>query len=206
MAVTSATVILCGRAIWNPVELVGRLSAESGSPALAVLALAAILVATLTTSIAANIVAPANALANLSPRRISARLGGVLAALAGVAIMPWKLLDAYQTWLISYSGLLGAVGGVLFSDYVLIRRGRLRLRDLYAVGGAYAYRHGVNQRAVAAVLAGIVTALMGTLHPRLAFLFSGAWFSAGLVSLALYYLLMRPGPAGASAAAVATEA
>ena len=206
VAVTGATVILYGKAIWNPVELVGRLSAESGSPALAVLALSAILVATLTTSIAANIVAPANALANLSPRRISARLGGVLAALAGVAIMPWKLLDAYQTWLLSYSGLLGAVGGVLVCDYALLRRGRLRLRDLYAEGGAYAYHRGVNRKAVAAVLAGILTALAGTLHPRLAFLFSGAWFSAGIVSFALYYVLMRPGPAGVPAAAVAEEA
>jgi NCS1 family nucleobase:cation symporter-1 len=205
VAVTGATVILYGKAIWNPVELVGRLSAESGSPALAVLALVAILVATLTTNIAANIVAPANAFANLAPRRLTARAGGVLAALAGVAILPWKLLDAYQTWLISYSGLLGAVGGVLVCDYVVIRRGRLRLRDLYAEGGAYDYRGGVNRSAVAAVLAGILTALAGTLHPRLAFLFSGAWFSAAAVSFVLYYLLMRTAPVEAPAAAV-TEA
>jgi NCS1 family nucleobase:cation symporter-1 len=88
----------------------------------------------------------------------------------------------------------------------LLRRGRLRLRDLYAEGGAYAYHRGVNRKAVAAVLAGILTALAGTLHPRLAFLFSGAWFSAGIISFALYYLLMRSGPAGVPAAAVATEA
>jgi len=192
VAVTSATVVLYGKAIWNPVELVGRLSAETHNPLLAVLALVAILVATLTTNIAANIVAPANALANLSPRRITARAGGVLAALVGIVILPWKLLDAYQTWLLSYSGLLGAVGGVLVCDYLVVRRGVLRLRDLYIEGGAYSYRGGVNRPAVAAVVAGVVTALAGTLHPRLAFLFSGAWFSAAIVSSALYYLLMRP--------------
>jgi NCS1 family nucleobase:cation symporter-1 len=204
VAVTSATVILYGRAIWNPVELVGRLSAETHSPMLAVLALVAILVATLTTNIAANIVAPANALANLNPRRITARFGGVLAALAGVAILPWKLLDAYQTWLLSYSGLLGAVGGVLVCDYVVVRRGVLRLRDLYLEGGAYSYRGGVNRRAVVAVVAGAGTALAGTLHPRLGFLFSGAWFSAAMVSFVLYSFLMRPG--GVRAVPIATEA
>ncbi|HEV8356409.1 MAG TPA: NCS1 family nucleobase:cation symporter-1 [Gemmatimonadales bacterium] len=204
VAVTSATVTLYGKAIWNPVELVGRLSAETHSPMLAVLALVAILVATLTTNIAANIVAPANALANLNPRRITARLGGVLAALVGIAILPWKLLDAYQTWLLSYSGLLGAVGGVLVCDYLVVRRGVLRLRDLYLEGGAYSYRRGVNRRAVSAAVAGAGTALAGTLHPRLGFLFSGAWFSAGIVSSILYYLLMRP--AAVRAESLATEA
>ncbi len=192
VAVTSATVILYGKAIWNPVELVGRLAAEQRNPALAILALVAILVATLTTNIAANIVAPAYSFANLNPRRISARLGGVIAALIGVLILPWKLLDAYQTWLLSYSGLLGAVGGVIVCDYAVVRGRQLKLRDLYVEGGAYTYRKGVNPRAVAAVAAGIVVALAGTLHPRLGFLFSGAWFSAAIVSFVLYSYLMRP--------------
>jgi len=192
VAVTSATLILYGRAIWNPVELVGLLAAEQRNPALAILALVAILVATLTTNIAANIVAPANSFANLNPRRISARMGGVIAALLGIVILPWKLLDAYQTWLLSYSGLLGAVGGVIVCDYLVVRGRQLRLRDLYVEGGAYTYRRGVNPRAVAAMAAGIVVALGGTLHPRLGFLFSGAWFSAAIVSFVLYSYLMRP--------------
>ena len=192
VAVTSATVLLYGTAIWNPVELVGRLAAERGSPVLALLALAAILVATLTTNIAANIVAPANSFSNLSPRRVSARAGGLIAALIGIAILPWKLLDAYQTWLISYSGLLGAVGGVLLCDYAVVRRGVLRLPDLYDAGGAYRYSSGVNRRAIVAVAAGILTPLAGLADTRLGFLFSGAWFSATLVSGLVYYVLMRP--------------
>ena len=194
VAVTSATVILYGKAIWNPVELVGRLAGERSGPILAVVALVAILVATLTTNLAANIVAPANSFANLNPRRISARLGGLIAALIGVVILPWKLLDAYQTWLITYSGLLGAVGGVIVCDYVVIRRGRLLLRDLYGAGGAYQYRNGVNRHAVGAVAAGILVALAGTLHPSLGFLFRGAWFSASIVSFVLYSAFMRPQP------------
>ena len=109
----------------------------------------------------------------------------------GILIFPWRLLDMYQTWLISYSGLLGAVAGVLVCDYVVIRRGVLRLRDLYTEGGAYTYRRGVNRHAVVATFTGIAVALAGTLHPSLAFLFNGAWFSAAIVAFLIYFLLMR---------------
>jgi len=191
VAVTSATVLLYGEAIWNPVDLVTRLAAEYRNPLLGVGAMVAILVATLTTNVAANVVAPANSFANLSPRRVSFRTGGLIAGLLGIAILPWKLLDMYQAWLISYSGLLGAVGGVLVCDYLVLRRGRLELADLYRYGGVYGYSGGINRRAIAATLAGILVALVGLVVPGLGFLFSGAWFSATLVSFALYYGLMR---------------
>src|SRR5881409_1385411 len=191
VAVTSATLILYGQAIWNPVDLLARLTAESGSPVLGLVAMVAIAVATLTTNIAANVVAPANSFANLAPRRVSFRLGGLIAAAIGILIFPWKLLDMYQTWLISYSGLLGAVGGVIICDYVVVRRGVLSLRDLYTANGAYAYTGGVNRRAVAALGAGVLVALAGLLHPGLRFLFDGAWFSAAGVAFGLYWLMMR---------------
>ncbi|HEU5261927.1 MAG TPA: NCS1 family nucleobase:cation symporter-1 [Gemmatimonadales bacterium] len=191
VAVTSATLILYGQAIWNPVDLLARLTVESGNPALGLVAMVALAVATLTTNIAANIVAPANSFANLSPQRISFRRGGLLAGAIGIVIFPWKLLDMYQTWLITYSGLLGAVGGVIICDYVVIRRGELSLRDLYDERGAYAYTRGVNRRAVVALVAGIAVALAGTLHPALRFLFDGAWFSATIVSFSVYWVLMN---------------
>ncbi len=195
VAVTSATVILYGEAIWNPVELVERLTAGQGRLLLSVTAMFVIIVATLSTNIAANVVAPANSFSNLSPRKITFRFGGLIAGLIGIVILPWKLLDMYQTWLISYSGLLGAVGGVIVCDYVVIRRARLALRDLYLTTGAYAYTRGVNWAAMVAMTGGILTAIAGTLHPSLRFLFNGAWFSAAIVSFVLYLLLMhRPGP------------
>ena len=191
IVVTSATVILYGEAIWNPIDLVARLTAERGSPVLGLFAMAALVLATLSTNIAANVVAPANSFSNLAPRVISFRMGGLIAGFAGILIFPWKLLDAYQTWLISYSGLLGAVGGVLLCDYVWIRRGWLNLVDLYRVDGSYAYRGGINRKAMIALTAGIAIALLGKLHPGLVFLFNGAWFSAATVSFALYAWLMR---------------
>jgi len=193
IAVTSATVLLYGEAIWNPVDLVTRLATENRSPLLGVVAMFAILVATLTTNVAANVVAPANSFANLSPARISFRTGGLLAGVLGIVILPWKLLDMYQAWLISYSGLLGAVGGVIICDYVVIRRGQLKLADLYRADGVYAYAGGVNYRAVVATAAGILVALLGLMVPALRFLFSGAWFTATFASFLLYYALMRKG-------------
>ncbi|TFH64386.1 MAG: nitrate reductase, partial [Gemmatimonadales bacterium] len=186
VAVTSATVILYGQAIWNPIDLVARLATESGRPWLGALAMFAIVIATLSTNIAANVVAPANSFANLSPRRITFRIGGLITGIFGIVIMPWRLLDMYQTWLISYSGLLGAVGGVIVCDYVVLRRGELELADLYRQDGVYTYTGGVNQRAVLATLCGIAFALIGTLHPAVGFLFSGAWFTAAGASFFLY--------------------
>jgi NCS1 family nucleobase:cation symporter-1 len=195
VAVTSATVILYGRAIWNPVDLLTRLTAESHSPLIGIVAMIAIAVATLTTNIAANIVAPANSFANLSPRRITFRLGGLIAGTLGILIVPWKLLDVYQAWLITYSGLLGAVAGVLICDYAIIRRGQLSVTDLYSENGVYSYTNGVNRSAIVALAAGIVLALAGLGDPWLHLLFDAAWFTAGAASFVVYYFLMagRPG-------------
>ncbi|MGH2709512.1 MAG: cytosine permease, partial [Actinomycetota bacterium] len=160
IAVTSATVLLYGEAIWNPVDLVTRLAAEYRNPLLGIGAMFAILIATLSTNVAANIVAPAYSFANLAPRRISFRAGGLIAGVLGIAILPWKLLDMYQGWLISYSGLLGAVGGVIACDYLVVRRGRLHLPDLYRQDGRYAYTGGINRCAIVATAGGILVALV----------------------------------------------
>ncbi|RMF67352.1 MAG: nitrate reductase [Calditrichaeota bacterium] len=191
VAVTSATLILYDEAIWNPVTLLARLTEEHHSPLLGVLAMLVLLVATLSTNIAANVVAPANSFSNLAPRKVSFRTGGLIAGLIGVFILPWKLLDMYQTWLISYSGLLGAAVGVIVCDYVAVRRGVLNLRDLYSETGDYAYSNGFNHPALLALAAGIAVALLGKLHPALQFLFNGAWFSAALVSFFVYFFLTK---------------
>ena len=191
VAVTAATVIMFGEAIWNPVDLVSRLAAERGSVWLGAVAMLAIVVATLSTNIASNVVSPANSFSNLDPRRISFRAGGMIAAMIGVLIFPWKLLDLYQTWLITYSGLLGAVGGVIVCDYVFVRRFRLEVDALYTEGSQYAYAAGFNRSALLATLAGIAVALLGLASPSLRFLFDGAWFSATAAAGLIYWWLMR---------------
>ena len=148
-------------------------------------------VATLSTNIAANVVSPANSFTNAFPSKVSFRMGGLIAGLLGVVICPWLLLDAYQNFLISYSGLLGAVGGVLIADYFLVRGTKLDLAALYQSKGPYTYRSGFNPAALVAMGAGIAVVLAGKLIPGLEFLFSGAWFSGTITSLLLYFVLMR---------------
>ncbi|HEX9654151.1 MAG TPA: cytosine permease, partial [bacterium] len=117
--------------------------------------------------------------------------GGLIAGAIGIFIFPWKLLDMYQTWLITYSGLLGSAVGVIVCDYVFIHRGRLNLQDLYSDNGEYTYSNGFNRPALIALVAGILVAMAGKLHPILAFLFNGAWFSAAMVAFGGYFVLMR---------------
>ena len=191
VAVTAATVILFGEAIWNPVDLVARLSAEQGSVTMGGVAMLAIVVATLSTNIAANVVSPANSFSNLDPRRVGFRAGGLIAAVIGIFIVPWKLLDLYQGWLISYSGLLGAVGGVILCDLVFVRRFHLDVEALYTEGSEYAYDSGFNRAALVATVAGIGVALLGLAVPTLRILFDGAWFSGTIAAASVYFLLMR---------------
>lgn len=189
VAVTSATVVLYGEAIWNPVDLLARIAAESGSAWLGVLVMLVLALATLSTNIAANVVAPANSISALAPRRIDFRTGGLIAGTLGILILPWRLLDMYQGWLISYSGLLGAVGGVLVCDYLLVRGTRLNVVDLYRHDGEYAYDRGVHWPAMVALGAGIAVALAGRVVPGLSYLFEGAWFSAAATSFVVYRIL-----------------
>ncbi|MFQ5627600.1 MAG: NCS1 family nucleobase:cation symporter-1 [bacterium] len=191
IAVTSATLILYGEAIWDPVQLLAKLTADYQSPLLGLLSMFVLVVATLSTNIAANIVSPANSFSNLMPQKISFRMGGLISGIIGILIMPWQLLDMYLTWLISYSGLLGAAGGIIICDYFVIRRRNLNLADLYSETGEYVYQNGLNRNALIALVAGIAAALIGKLHPSLDFLFNGAWFSAAIVSFGVYYFLMR---------------
>jgi nucleobase:cation symporter-1, NCS1 family len=190
VAVTAATLVIYGEAIWNPIDLVSRLAAESGSATLAALSMIALALATLSTNIAANIVSPANSFSNAFPEKISFRSGGIIAGLIGIVICPWLLLDAYIGFLVTYSGLLGAVGGVLIADYVLVRRTRLDLHGLYRSDGPYAYTSGFNGKALIALAVGIGVVLLGKV-PGLEFLFNGAWFSGVMASGGTYWLLMR---------------
>ncbi len=87
--ITSATTIIYGEMIWDPIKLIGRFS----SPVVVAISMFTAVVATLSVNIAANVVSPANDFANAFPRLISFRTGGLITGLLGIAIQPWKLLD-----------------------------------------------------------------------------------------------------------------
>ncbi|CAL1398322.1 unnamed protein product [Linum trigynum] len=200
LAVTSSTKVIYGRVISNPIELLEQI----GGIWTMVLAIIGISLATITTNIAANVVAPANALVNLSPSTFTFRRGALLTALLGILFQPWRLLKSSEsfvyTWLVGYSALMGPIGGILLSDYYLIRRMKLNVSDLYtsSPSGEYFYTGGYNLAAMAALVVGILPVVPGFLQKVAIFpgapgvfvgIYNNAWFFSFFLSGFLYWIL-----------------
>src|ERR1700689_470979 len=184
IAVTSATVVVFGKAIWNPVEVLSRL----GNPIAVVIAMIALLLATLNVNVAANVVSPANDFSNLYPRRISFKMGGVITCLLGLLMQPWKLMANYGTyiigWLVGYSGFLGPIAGVMIADYYVLRKKIILTEDLYARHTFYEFTNGFNWKAIGALAAGIAVALSGLVIRSLSARWAYPWFAGTGVSFA----------------------
>jgi NCS1 family nucleobase:cation symporter-1 len=195
IACTSASVSIFGEPIWSPITLLGRFH----QPLVAFLALIALLVATLNVNIGANVVSPSNDFSNLAPQYISFRTGGLITGFLGLAMMPWKLMSSFGSyifgWLIGYSGLLGPVAGIMIADYFLLRRTQLDTDSLYRHDGIYEYAGGINIRAIIALVAGVVVALIGLVVPSLRFLYDYAWFAGFFIAGGVYLALMKTAPA-----------
>lgn len=203
VAVTSATLLIYGEAIPNPVELMKRFD----NVAVILFATAVIFAAQLTTNMAANVVSPSNDFSNLNPKRISYVTGGLITALIGVIMMPWKLMgsmgDYIFTWLIGYSGLMGAIAGILICDYWVLRKQRLDLAGLFETSGPYRYAKGFNVPAIIALGVAIAPVVPGFLRaaatpggkvPHSNFfdtLYTYAWFVTFLLGFVIYYVLMK---------------
>src|SRR5580765_7112684 len=191
VAVTSASAVIFGEAIWDPVALLGRFN----QPLVALIALVALLLATLNTNVAANVVSPSNDFSNLRPSLISFRTGGLITGVVGILMMPWKLLSDFSAyifgWLVGCSALLGPIAGIMICDYYLVRRRQLAVEDLYVRGGAYEYREGFNPRAMVALAAGVLVAVVGLAVPELRWLYDYAWFVGFVVAGGFYFPLMR---------------
>ncbi|MBK9733102.1 MAG: NCS1 family nucleobase:cation symporter-1 [Chitinophagaceae bacterium] len=202
VVVTSATFIIYGETIWDPLVLAGKFEGK----ALVSVAMICVAISTLATNIAANIVSPANDFSNLAPSKINFKLGGYITGVIGILIFPWKLIadpNGYIfTWLIAYSSLLGPVGGIMIADYYFIRRQHLEVDDLYSKNGLYSFGNGYNQAAIIALLCGIVPNVpgflttiklvnAGSVYPWIAHLYNYAWFVGFAVSFGVYYISMK---------------
>ena len=189
--ITSATTIIYGKVIWDPVLLVG----EFRNPIIIAVSMFTVMIATLSVNIAANVVSPANDFANAFPRLISFRSGALITGILGMMMQPWRLLadpSGYIfKWLLGYSGGLGSIAGVLVADYWLVRRKQLVLADLYKVRGVYTYMGGWNWRAIIATLLGCGLAWGGLVIPALKPLYDYAWFVGFIVSGVTHFVLMK---------------
>lgn len=198
VAVTSATVVIYGQAIWDPVDLLARFR----NPVVLTVAMLSLCLATLATNLAANVVGPANDFSHVSPRLISFRTGGLITGILGILIQPWKLIadpSGYIfKWLVAYSSLLGAIGGILIADYFLVRKTRLDLAGLYRKSGPYWYASGFNPAALITLIVGIapcVPGFLGTVGvlnvaPFWIDMYNYAWFISFGISFLLYAGMM----------------
>ncbi len=202
VVVTSATVIIYGETIWDPIVLAGKFSSKFWVS----IAMIAVAISTLATNIAANIVSPANDFSNLSPKKINFRTGGLITGIIGILIFPWKLIadpSGYIfTWLVGYSSLLGPVGGIMIADYYFIRKQQLNSTALYQRRGEYSFTNGFNTKAVIALLLGILPNVPGFLltikvisqdaFPQwVSHLYNYAWFVGFFVSGITYIVMMQ---------------
>jgi NCS1 family nucleobase:cation symporter-1 len=210
VAVTSATPLIFGEVIWDPVKLLGRV----GGSLVTLLAMLSLSIATLSTNLAANVVSPANDFSNLAPAKISYKLGGIITAVIGALMFPWKLIESSGgyifTWLIGYSALLGPVGGIMVADYFLVRRRELVVDDLYRRGGQYEFSAGINWKAMLALGIGVAVNVPGFLAEAVPglkdsvpgfwrTLYTYAWFVGFLLSGAIHYALAVAAPPKADA-------
>jgi len=205
VAVTSATAIIYGKTIWDPVDVLTRFQ----NPVVLVVAMVALCIATLATNIAANVVSPANDFAHLAPHKISFRTGGFITGIIGVMMMPWKLVadpSGYIfTWLIGYSALLGPIAGIMIADYFVLRGRKLELDELYRANGIYCYTNGFSLAAVAAFVLAVLPNLPGFLaHVNaidsglvpafLKTLYQQAWFVGFALAFVLYLVFRKIAP------------
>jgi NCS1 family nucleobase:cation symporter-1 len=203
VAVTSATLLIYGVAIPNPVDLMARFD----SVTIILFATAVIFAAQLTTNMAANVVSPSNDFSNLNPKLISYVTGGLITAIIGVLMMPWKLMSSMGayifTWLIGYSGLMGAIAGILICDYWVLRNQRLDLAELFNPRGVYSYSNGINGRALITLAFAIAPVVPGFIRAATTpggqvadpnffdTMYTYAWFVTFGLGFVIYYLLMN---------------
>nr|WP_187364353.1 NCS1 family nucleobase:cation symporter-1 [Massilia genomosp. 1] len=199
--VTSATVVLYGKAIWDPVDLASRMTGIA-----VLIALIVLLVDTVSVNLAANLVGPAYDFSSLAPRHITYRTGGYITAGIALVMMPWKILESTEgyifTWLIGYSALLGPIAGILIIDYYFIRKTELHVAHLYRDDGVYSYGNGWNVAAVVAFVAGVLPNIPGFLNAAFPASFPGvgalfkilytyAWFVGIAISAVVYGVMMK---------------
>ncbi len=190
IAVTSASLAVYGKALWNPVDLLVTFPAP-----VVVIGGIIVILSSITINVGANVMAPARAFENLWPRRITFAVGAILTGLLALAMQPWYVLSTFSTyvftWLGTYGTLLGPFDGIAIADYWLVRTKLLDLAALYTPGGRYDYAGGWNLRAIGALVVGWIPPLIGLAFAPLHFLWSGGWFFSIIAAGLAYVTLMR---------------
>jgi NCS1 family nucleobase:cation symporter-1 len=192
---TSASTLLVGETISDPINLIGKID----SPILVGIAMLLIIIATLSTNSAANIVSPTNDFQNVAPKFINEKRGVLLTGLIGLLMMSWELLkkmhwiesdvsveSLYSNWLLGYSSLLGPIAGIMIVDYFVINKQQLDLVSLYLRGGKYA---DVNIQGMIAFLIPVTLTVITIMTGYMSWFYNYGWFTGSIMGAVIYYAL-----------------
>ena len=194
---TAASMELVGETISDPIHLIGHID----NTFWVILSMLMIILATISTNTAANIVSPTNSFQNIAPKYISETKGVLITGVIGILLMSWELLkkmgwlesdvsveSLYSNWLIGYSSLLGPIAGIMIVDYFLVRKQHYELPDLYRDGGVYP---AWNTAGFIAFLIPVGLTLVAITTGRLGWFYNYGWFTGSILGGIIYYFASR---------------
>jgi NCS1 family nucleobase:cation symporter-1 len=197
VVLTAASFSLVGETISDPINLIGKIE----SPFWVVLAMLVIILATISTNTAANIVSPTNVFQNIAPKYINENKGVILTGITGIALMGWELMkrlgwletdvsieSLYQGWLLGYSSLLGPIAGIMIVDYFLIKNQEYDLLALYQDNAGYP---AWNFAGMTAFLIPVGLTLLSFKFDLLSWFYTYGWFTGSILGGIIYYLVAR---------------
>ncbi len=194
---TAASMELVGETISDPINLIGHID----NTFWVILSMLMIILATISTNTAANIVSPTNSFQNIAPKYISETKGVLITGVIGILLMSWELLkkmgwlesdvsveSLYSNWLIGYSSLLGPIAGIMIVDYFLVRKQHYELPDLYRDGGVYP---AWNTAGFIAFLIPVGLTFVAITTGRLGWFYNYGWFTGSILGGIIYYFASR---------------
>jgi NCS1 family nucleobase:cation symporter-1 len=195
VVLTAASTSLFGETISDPISLIGKID----SPFWVAIAMVLIIIATLSTNTAANVVSPTNDFQNIAPKYINHTRGALLTGLVGILLMGWELLkkmswiesdvsveSMYSNWLLGYSSLLGPIAGIMIVDYFVVKKQNLDLVALYTHNSIYP---AFNMTGLAAFALPVLITLISFSVPALSWFYSYGWFTGAFTGALVYFLL-----------------
>jgi len=196
-----ATKLVMGEALFDPTNVFYYVD----NKLVIIVSAIGVVLATLTTTVAANVVAPANGFSNLSPQRISYRKGVITACIiATFVFQPWWIFGsgaAYIfTWMNNYGMILAPIAAIFVADYYICKQRRLDVAALYAGDkGRYWYNNGINWAAIIAWIAAFILPLLGNTvwlydggTPSLMdYISANGYIFSFVVGMVVYVLLMK---------------
>ncbi|KAE8147710.1 permease for cytosine/purines, uracil, thiamine, allantoin-domain-containing protein [Aspergillus avenaceus] len=214
IASSSSAVIFGGEMVWNPLDLLGKfLEGATSAERFGIFIISTgFALAQLGTNISANSVSAGTDMTALIPRYLTIRRGSYICALVGLAMCPWNLVsssNSFTTYLSAYSIFLSSIAGPMLCDYYIVRKGYLRVKDLYTVQRGSAYRHvyGFSWQAYASYISGILVNIVGfagavgrDVPIGAQYIYNVNYFSGVVVSAIMYYILTRLYPIPATSA------